>query len=191
MIADIITRDELARSSTNDRGWRRCLGNNGPDQGQTLAAADRWRTDGTERELAMLIEVRGGASWRFSAPQSPIGCSLSSPPLLCSSAPAPPPPPGRTQQAVRLGLLCGGFAGFAGVFPLTSQHCVVASALDEGKGEGRVAPSSRSPAAPWATPSAGSAPQPHAAGRSIRLFRGPTACYCLARLTVSLSVLYV
>jgi hypothetical protein len=48
-------------------------GDNGPDQGQTLAAADRWRTDGTERELAMLIEVRGGASWRFSAPQSPIG----------------------------------------------------------------------------------------------------------------------
>jgi hypothetical protein len=44
-----------------------CLGNNGPDQGQTLAAADRWRTDGTERELAMLIEVRGGRSWRFLA----------------------------------------------------------------------------------------------------------------------------
>ena len=38
------------------------MGNNGPDQGQTLAAADRWRTDGTERELAMLIEVRGGRS---------------------------------------------------------------------------------------------------------------------------------
>ena len=107
-----------------------CLGNNGPDQGQTLAAADRWRTDGTERELAMLIEVRGGRSRYFSVPQSPIGCSLSSPPLLCSSAPAPPPPPGRTQQAVRLGLLCGGFAGFAGLFPLTSQHCVVASAQD-------------------------------------------------------------
>ena len=66
MIADIITRDELARSSTNDRGWRRCLGNNGPDQGQTLAAADRWRMDGTERELAMLIEVRGGRSRYFS-----------------------------------------------------------------------------------------------------------------------------
>jgi hypothetical protein len=31
----------------------------------------------------MLIEVRGGASWRFSAPQSPIGCSLSPPALLC------------------------------------------------------------------------------------------------------------
>jgi len=60
-----------------------CLGNNGPDQGQTLAAADRWRTDGTERELAMLIEVRGGRSRYFSVPQSPIYCSLSSPPLLC------------------------------------------------------------------------------------------------------------
>jgi hypothetical protein len=69
------------------------LGNNGPDQGQTLAAADRWRTDGTERELAMLIEVRGGRSRYFSVPQSPIYCSLSSPPLLCLEAPSPPPRP--------------------------------------------------------------------------------------------------
>ena len=57
-------------------------GDNGPDQGQTLAAADCWRTDGTKRELAMLIEVRGGASWRFSAPQSPIGL-LSLPTSKC------------------------------------------------------------------------------------------------------------
>ena len=60
-----------------------CLGNNGPDQGQTLAAADRWRTDGTERELAMLIEVRGGRSRYFSVPQSPIYCSENvEPPLV-------------------------------------------------------------------------------------------------------------
>ena len=106
------------------------MGNNGPDQGQTLAAADRWRTDGTERELAMLIEVRGGRSWRFLAPQSPIGCSLSSPPLLCSSAPAPPPPPGRTQQAVRLGLLCESTDCSC---PCTSARCVCG--WRAGKGE--------------------------------------------------------
>ena len=106
------------------------MGNNGPDQGQTLAAADRWRTDGTKCELAMLIEVRGGRSRYFSVPQSPIYCSLSSPPLLCSSAPAPPPPPGRTQQAVRLGLLCESTDCSC---PCTSARCVCG--WRAGKGE--------------------------------------------------------
>ena len=48
---------------------------NGPDQGQALAAADSWRADGTQREPEMRIEVRGGASRCFSAPQGPICCS--------------------------------------------------------------------------------------------------------------------
>ena len=39
-----------------------------------------------------------------------------------------------------------------------------------------MAPPSRSPAAPWATPSASSAPQPHAVGRSIRALREDTVC---------------
>jgi hypothetical protein len=36
---------------------------NGPDQGQLLAAAGGWRMEGTQREPAVLIEVRGGAIW--------------------------------------------------------------------------------------------------------------------------------
>ena len=31
---------------------------NGPDQGQALAAADSWRADGTQREPEMRIEVK-------------------------------------------------------------------------------------------------------------------------------------
>ena len=113
--------------------------------------------------------ARAGAFQRHKVRSAALPASLRS---CCSS-----PPPGRTQQAVRLGLLCGGFAGFAGVFPLTSQHCVVASAQDEGKGEeARVAPSSRSPTASWATPGAHSAPLPRAAGCSIRPLRGEVAC---------------
>ena len=34
---------------------------NGPDRGQPLAAAAGWRTDETQRELEMRIEVRVGA----------------------------------------------------------------------------------------------------------------------------------
>ena len=55
---------------------------NDPDQGQPLAAAGDWRTDGTQRELEMLIEVRGAVSRRFSAPQGPIRFSPVQPPLL-------------------------------------------------------------------------------------------------------------
>ena len=59
---------------------------NGPDQGQALAAADSWRADGTQREPEMRIEVRGGASRCFSAPQGPICCSPVQPPLACLSS---------------------------------------------------------------------------------------------------------
>ena len=43
-------------------------GDNGPDQGQLMAAACNRRSGGTQHEAAMLIEVRGGASRRFVAP---------------------------------------------------------------------------------------------------------------------------
>ena len=55
---------------------------NGPDQGQPLAAAGDWRTDGAQREPEMLIEVRGAVSRCFSAPQGPIRFSPVQPPLL-------------------------------------------------------------------------------------------------------------
>ena len=156
----------------NDRRWRPAWGITAQIRGKRwlqLTAGAR-----TARSASWRCRSRYAAAAAGTFQYPKVRSTALSRRLRCcaSSAPAPPPPPGRTQQAVRLGLLCGGFAGFAGVFPLTSQHCVVASAQDEGKGEGRVAPSSRSPAAPWATPSAGSAPQPHAAGRSIRPLRG-------------------
>jgi len=66
------------------------------------------------------------------------------------------PRPRRAQQAVRSGLLC---CGIIGSRPLTPWPSVVAGAQDEGKGgEARAAPSSRSPAASWATPDARSPP---------------------------------
>ena len=53
-------------------------GDNGPDQGQLMAAAGNRRSGETQREPAMLIEVRGATSRRFSAPQRPIRCPLTS-----------------------------------------------------------------------------------------------------------------
>ena len=44
-------------------------GDNGPDQGQALAAADSWRADGTQREPEMRVGVWVGAIRCFSAPQ--------------------------------------------------------------------------------------------------------------------------
>ena len=102
----------------------------------------------------MLVDVRFVCSRCFSAPQS-RSASLPRRLLSCCSG-GPLPPPRRAQQAVRSGLLC---CGIIGSRPLTPWPSVVAGAQDEGKGgEARAAPSSRSPAASWATPDARSPP---------------------------------
>jgi hypothetical protein len=125
---------------------------NGSDQGQLLAAADRWRTDRTQHELGMLVEVRGGANRCFSAPQSPICCSISPPALLCLEPSARRrrhlPGPCCAQQAVRSGR-CADL--------LTSRvptRLIVCFWLACRLGmEVRAAPSSRSSAASWRCPS--------------------------------------
>jgi hypothetical protein len=54
-----------------------------------MAAAASWRTDGTQHEPGMLIELRGGAIWCFSAPHRPIcfspSLALRQPPGRCST----------------------------------------------------------------------------------------------------------
>ena len=59
---------------TTANGWgcrvmQALPGDNGPDQGQALAAADSWRADGTQREPEMRVGVWVGAIRCFSAPQ--------------------------------------------------------------------------------------------------------------------------
>ena len=62
-----------------------------------------WAYD-AQREPEMLIGVRGGGIWCFSAPHRPICFSPSPPPLsLLERAAARLPPPRRAQQAVRSG----------------------------------------------------------------------------------------
>jgi hypothetical protein len=109
-------------------------GDNGPDQGQTLAAADRWRTNETQRELGMLVEVRGGASWRFSAPQSPICCSLSPPALLClephraAAAAFPGPVPRAAGRSIRP------LRGSAVRSSIRTADCVLQAGVQVGDG---------------------------------------------------------
>ena len=50
---------------------------NGPDQGQPLAATGSWRADGTQREpemrVGVCVQLRHGAEW--SPPAAAVGAS--------------------------------------------------------------------------------------------------------------------
>ena len=76
---------------------------NGPDQGQPLAAAGTWRADETQREPEMRIGVRGGAIRCFSAPHHPIGFSPAASAVTARARRCPPSPAPAQQQAVRSG----------------------------------------------------------------------------------------
>ena len=79
---------------------------NGPDQGQALAAADSWRADGTQREPEMRIEVRGSAIRCFSAPHRQICSSpVQPPPLFLHATTTSAAPPRAACRSIRL--LCG------------------------------------------------------------------------------------
>ena len=108
------------------------LGNDGPDQGQLLAAAGGWRHDGSQREPAMLIEVRGGASRWFSAPQGPICFSPRVHSLALQLLAAARSAPCCVQQAIRSGPLRGRVAC---LFPRTCR-CVVLAVRRVKGGDG-------------------------------------------------------